>query len=90
MAALWRKILTELLTSPTCSVPTAGAALANLSENGSYEAAKRGTLGVPVIEVGRQKRVPSHAVLRRLGLAEDGTPLEQPTAKDRGRKPRRT
>jgi hypothetical protein len=54
-------------------VPTAGMALANMSRNGSYEAARRGALGVPVIEVGGKKRVPSIAVLRALGLVESTT-----------------
>jgi hypothetical protein len=69
----WKEILTELKENPTVSVPTAGRALADLSRNGSYEAARRGALGVPVIDVGGKRRVPSIAVLRALGL-EDGKP----------------
>jgi hypothetical protein len=68
----WKEILNELKSKPTVSVPTAGRALADLSKNGSYEAARRGALGVPVLEVGGKKRVASIAVLRALGLVEDG------------------
>jgi hypothetical protein len=68
----WAKILAELKRKPTVSVPTAGAALGDLSRNGAYEAARNNTLGVPVMQVGGKKRVPSIAVLRKLGLAEDG------------------
>ena len=65
----WKEILAELRNQPTVSVPTAGQALAGLSgRNSSYEAAKTGKLGVPVIEVGGRKRVPSAAVLRQLGI----------------------
>ncbi len=70
--ANWREILTELRTQPTVSVPTAGRALGDLSKNGSYEAARVNRLGVPVIDVGGKKRVPSIAVLRKLGLEESG------------------
>jgi hypothetical protein len=66
-----REILAELRENPSVSVPTAGKALGDLSKNASYDAAKKGTLGVPVIEVGGKKRVPSIAVLRQLGLADD-------------------
>ena len=68
----WKDVLAELKSRPTVSVPTAGRALGDLSRNGAYEAARRGALGVPVIEVGGKKRVPSVAVLRVLGLIEDG------------------
>jgi hypothetical protein len=68
----WKDLLAELKSQPTVSVPTAGKALGDLSRNGSYEAARRGALGVPVIEVGGKKRVASVAVLRVLGLVEDG------------------
>jgi hypothetical protein len=66
-----REILAELRSKPSVSVPTAGKALGDLSKNASYDAAIKGTLGVPVIEVGGKKRVPSIAVLRKLGLADD-------------------
>ena len=66
----WAKILAELKSKPTVSVP--GQVLGDLSRNGAYEAARRGKLGVPVMQVGGKKRVSSIAVLRKLGLAEDG------------------
>ena len=66
----WRDILAELRTNPTVEVPTAGLALGDMSKNGSYEAARADRLGVPVIDVGGKKRVPSIAVLRKLGLEE--------------------
>jgi hypothetical protein len=72
MPTPWKDLLAELKSQPTVSVPTAGRALGDLSRNGSYEAARRGALGVPVIEVGGKKRVASVAVLRVLGLVEDG------------------
>jgi hypothetical protein len=72
MPTPWKDLLAELKSQPTVSVPTAGKALGDLSRNGSYEAARRGALGVPVIEVGGKKRVASVAVLRVLGLVEDG------------------
>jgi hypothetical protein len=70
-----RDILAELRSKPTVSVPTAGKALGDLNRNSAYDAANKGRLGVPVIEVGGKKRVPSIAVLRKLGLAD-----EAPTA----------
>ena len=66
-----RDIIAELREKPTVSVPTAGKALGDLSRNASYDAAKNRTLGVTVIKVGGKKRVPSIAVLRKLGLADD-------------------
>jgi hypothetical protein len=68
----WKEILTELRSRPTVSVPVAGKALADLSENASYRAAARDALGVPIMTVGGKKRVASVAVLRALGLLEDG------------------
>ena len=67
---LFPKIIAELKQSPTCSVPLAGAALANMTRNTAYEAAKNGTLGVPTFWAGGKLRVPSIAVLQRLGLVE--------------------
>jgi len=64
----WKEILAELRNQPTVSVPIAGQALAGLSRNSAYEAAKTGKLGVPVLEIGGRKRVPSVAVLRQLGI----------------------
>jgi hypothetical protein len=69
-----RDLIAELRSSPTVSVPTAGRALGDLSRNASYEAAKKGTLGVPVFEAGGKKRVPSIAVLRQLGLVDPAPP----------------
>jgi hypothetical protein len=66
------EILAELRSKPTVSVPTAGKALADLNRNSSYDAASKGTLGVPVLKIGGKKRVPSIAVLRKLGLADEG------------------
>ena len=62
------EILAELRTKPTVSVPTAGKVLGDLNKNSSYDAAKTGKLGVPVLEVGGKKRVASVHVLRALGL----------------------
>ena len=69
-----KEILTKLRTSPTVSVPEAGKVLADLSWNGSYDAARKGTLGVPVFDVGGLKRVASIDVLRRIGLADAASP----------------
>jgi len=72
----WEDVLAELRSKPTCSIPLAGQALGDLSPNASYVAATAGRLGVPIMEVGgKKKRIPSIAVLRKLGLVED-----QPTA----------
>jgi hypothetical protein len=68
----WKQILAELKSKPTVSVPVAGRALADMSENASYRAAANNKLGVPVLDVGGKKRVASSAVLRALGLTEDG------------------
>jgi hypothetical protein len=79
----WPEVLRKLRTQPTVSVPEAGFALANLAKNAAYDAAKNGTLGVPVLDVGGLKRVPSIAVLRKLGLDETApmpTVAERPTA----------
>jgi hypothetical protein len=66
-----REILAELRSKPSVSVPKAGKALGDLSRNASYDAATKGKLGVPVFDVGGKKCVPSIAVLRKLGLADD-------------------
>jgi hypothetical protein len=65
------ELLDELRSKPTISVSIAGAVLGDLKRNASYDAARLNKLGVPVIEVGGKKRVPSIAVLRKLGLADD-------------------
>ena len=64
----WKVLLQKLRNQPTVSVPEAGLALAELSRNAAYSAANNGTLGVPVLEVAGKKRVPSVAVLQKLGL----------------------
>jgi hypothetical protein len=69
-----REILDELLSSPTVSVPRAGKVLGDLSKNPAYDAARNGTLGVPVLKVGGKLRVPSIAVLRKLGLEKEEAP----------------
>jgi hypothetical protein len=48
----------------TLSVPEAGKRYYGLSRNGSYAAARRGE--IPVIKVGRLKRVPVRALERML------------------------
>jgi hypothetical protein len=58
-----KRVLSE---SPTVSVPFAGMALANLSRNGSYEAASRGD--IETFDVGRLKRVRSAWLRKKLGL----------------------
>ena len=72
MSSTWKQILTKLKNQPTVSIPEAGKALADLSPDASYRAAKSDSLGVPVMKVGGRKRVTSVAVLRKLGLIEDG------------------
>ena len=67
----WKTILAKLKSQPTVSIPEAGRALADLSENASYRAAKNNKLGVEVFEVGGKKRVASADVLKKLGLVED-------------------
>lgn len=68
----WEDVIAELRSKPTCSIPLAGLVLGELSPNASYEAAAAGMLGVPIMEIGgKKKRIPSIAVLRKLGLAED-------------------
>jgi hypothetical protein len=63
-----KDILRTLRTQLTVDVPTAGKALGDLSRNPSYDAARAGTLGVEVLKVGGKLRVPSAAILRKLGL----------------------
>jgi hypothetical protein len=69
-----REILNELRTKPTTSVPNAGKVLGDLSANSAYDAARKGELGVPTFWVGGKLRVPSIAVLERLGLSGELTP----------------
>jgi hypothetical protein len=66
-----RDALEKLRSGPSVSVPVAGRALGDLGMNASYAAAENKKLGVPVFEAGGKKRVPSIAVLRKLGLTEE-------------------
>ena len=54
----------------TMTVPEAGKKYFGLSRNGSYDAANRGE--IPVIRIGRLKRVPVRALERMLDRAEGG------------------
>jgi hypothetical protein len=57
----------------TISVPDAGKRYYGLSRNGSYAAARRGE--IPVIKVGRLKRVPVRAMEAKLDkLCRQGVP----------------
>jgi helix-turn-helix protein len=51
----------------TMTVPEAGRKYFGLSRNGSYDAANRGE--IPVIQIGRLKRVPVRALERMLDRA---------------------
>jgi hypothetical protein len=53
------------------TVPEAGRKYFGLSRNGSYDAANRGE--IPVIQIGRLKRVPVRALERMLDRAEGGS-----------------
>jgi hypothetical protein len=60
------KELQDLLALPTASVPDVGKICFGLSRNGSYEAAKRGD--IPVVTIGRLKRVPTARLREMLGI----------------------
>jgi hypothetical protein len=60
------KELEELLSRPTNPLPDVGRIAFGLSRNASYEAAKRGD--IPVIVIGRLKRVPTAWLRQQLGL----------------------
>jgi len=67
----FEQVISDLRSKPTCSIPQAGLVLGELSKSASYEAAAAGLLGVPIMEIGgKKKRVPSIAVLKKLGLAD--------------------
>ena len=67
-----KKIIRQIMTKLTVSVPVAGKALGELSENTSYAAGRTGQIGgCPVIDVAGKRRVPTAAIQRVLGL-EDG------------------
>jgi hypothetical protein len=57
----------SMKSSKTLSVPEAGEIYYGLGRNASYEAAKRGE--IPVIKIGRLKRVPIVAMERKLEQA---------------------
>jgi hypothetical protein len=59
------KELQELLSRPTTSVPEAGAILGIECKN-TYAAAVKGD--IPIIKVGRLKRVPTSWLRKQLGL----------------------
>lgn len=61
--------LEELLSTPTVSVPEAGAAL-GIAKNASYLAAQRGDFPLRVIKIGGKMRV-STAELRKLLLGSE-------------------
>ena len=60
------KELEDLLSRPTNPLPDVGRVAFGLSRNASYEAGRRGD--IPVIEIGRIKRVPTAWVRKKLGL----------------------
>lgn len=65
-----RKILRQIMTELTVSVPVAGRALGDLCENAAYDEARRtGQIGgCEVINVGGKRRVTTASIRRRLGL----------------------
>jgi hypothetical protein len=65
-----KSLLQQLLHQLTVDVPTAGKALADLSRNASYDVAARdGAIGgIPVLDVGGKKRVPTAPIRKALGL----------------------
>ena len=52
------------MTPKTISVPEAGRIYFGIGRNASYEAAKRGE--IPIVSIGRLKRVPVVAMERKL------------------------
>lgn len=58
----------ELCGRLTLTVPEAGRAL-GLGRDAAYAAAERGD--IPCLTVGRRKVVPTHAVLKQLGMSDD-------------------
>jgi hypothetical protein len=66
----------------TLSVPQAGRRYFDLSRGASYAAAARGE--IPVIRIGRKKRVPIPALDRMLQQAGRGEPSKGPASSDAG------
>jgi hypothetical protein len=62
--------LERLLARPTASLPDVGRIVFNLSRNASYEAARKGD--IPVIQIGRLKKVSTAWVRKKLGLDRAG------------------
>ena len=58
----------QMIKNATYSVPQAGA-MAGLSRNGAYDAARRGE--IPVMKFGRVYRVPKAIWDRKLGLIDN-------------------
>jgi hypothetical protein len=69
-------------TPLTMTVPEAGRKYFGLSRNGSYDAANRGE--IPVIQIGRLKRVPVRVLERMLDRALDSDSSSQPQKVGRG------
>jgi hypothetical protein len=65
------EIIAKARRQPTLSVPETGFLIAEQGETASYQNAKDGTLGVPVLEVGGKLRTRSIDVLRLLGACPD-------------------
>jgi hypothetical protein len=73
------RALKEVRSKPSVSIPVAGRVIADIGVNASYEHAKLGRLGVPVIVVGggdksARYRVASVHVLRKVGLINNEGP----------------
>jgi hypothetical protein len=64
----------------TLSVPQAGRRYFDLSRGASYAAAARGE--IPVIRIGRKKRVPIPALDRMLEQAGPGVPSKGPASSE--------
>jgi hypothetical protein len=74
---------------PSVTVPIAGRAMWNFSDNASYTAAENNTLGVEVMEIGggakgkKQLRVASAKILQVLGLSREIAPAPARSSRDR-------
>ena len=73
--AVLERVLGEAAGKAFLTIPEAGHLLAGLGRSGSYEAAKRGDLGV-ILEVGGRRVVPLPALVNMLtGQGQDSTRL---------------